>query len=79
MFLKNDVSPDRACPWECLHSSTGLLAGLTTARPASDPPVALIYLTDGYGSCQCTEPEYPVLWTTIGSEEFPFGQVAAVK
>lgn len=44
-----------------------------------EPPVALIYLTDGYGSCRCLEPDYPVLWATIGSETFPFGQVVAVK
>jgi predicted metal-dependent peptidase len=46
---------------------------------AEEPPAALIYLTDGYGSCTCPEPGYPVLWATVGAEKFPFGQVVAVK
>lgn len=46
---------------------------------AGELPEALIYLTDGYGSCSCKEPDYPVLWATVGEEKFPFGQVVAVK
>ena len=56
------------------------------APPAS--PVKLVFihhstgenwLTDGYGDCAYPEPDYPVLWATIGVEKFPFGQVVAVK
>jgi predicted metal-dependent peptidase len=42
-------------------------------------PVACIYLTDGYGTFPEKEPAYPVLWATTASEEFPWGQVVAVK
>jgi predicted metal-dependent peptidase len=44
-----------------------------------EPPVALIYLTDGYGSHAKQEPEYPVLWATTGTDKFPWGTVVAVK
>ncbi len=43
------------------------------------PPVAAIYLTDGYGSHTSRVPEYPVLWATTGTDQFPFGEVVAIK
>ena len=46
---------------------------------AEDLPVALIYLTDGDGAFPSEEPEYPVLWATIKSNQYPFGEVVAVK
>lgn len=36
----------------------------------------LIYLTDGYGDCQHSEPDYPVLWVSTGSQDFhPWGKI----
>jgi predicted metal-dependent peptidase len=44
-----------------------------------EPPVACIYLTDGWGSFPESEPEYPVLWASTDRDEFPFGQVVVVR
>lgn len=38
-----------------------------------------VFLTDGYGSCECPPPSYPVLWVTTGTTKFPFGQVVEMK
>jgi len=38
-------------------------------------PDALIYLTDGYGSFPEHAPSYPVLWGSISSATYPFGDV----
>lgn len=46
----------------------------------AEPPAALIYLTDMYGSFPKQEPDYPVLWASTSEvQEAPFGQVVAVK
>ena len=45
---------------------------------SGEPPVALVYLTDGLGSFPERAPEYPVLWATTEREEFPFGEVVAI-
>jgi predicted metal-dependent peptidase len=42
-------------------------------------PICLVYLTDLYGPTDFTEPEYPWLWCTIGSEEAAFGEVLKVE
>lgn len=39
----------------------------------NDPPVALIYFTDLYGSFPDNEPGYPVLWATKEDGTAPFG------
>lgn len=49
------------------------------AASSEEPPVACIYLTDGYGSFPQTEPDYPVLWATTESTHFPWGQVVSIK
>lgn len=43
-------------------------------------PVALVYLTDTYGSFDFPEPEYPVLWATYGAggNVAPWGETVAV-
>lgn len=38
-------------------------------------PECVVFLTDGYGSCDCPPPGYPVLWVTTGTTAFPFGDV----
>lgn len=48
-------------------------------RDSHGDPVALVYLTDGYGSFPKQEPSYPVLWATIGTQQFPFGRVVSVN
>ena len=62
--------------------------GGTDFRPAFDrvneydePPVALVYLTDGWGTFPKDEPDYPVLWAAIDAKEahFPWGRVVLVK
>lgn len=42
-------------------------------------PDVLVYLTDGYGGCQCEHPSYPTVWLTTGATEFPFGEVVEFK
>jgi predicted metal-dependent peptidase len=42
-------------------------------------PELLVYLTDGYGGCDCEPPPYPTVWLTTGSTEFPFGEVVEFK
>lgn len=44
------------------------------AHAAEDPPVALVYLTDMYGTFPAQEPEYPVLWCATSHVQGPFGQ-----
>lgn len=41
---------------------------------------ALVYLTDGYGTFPHKEPEYPVLWGSIGlqPEHYPWGEVVMI-
>lgn len=46
---------------------------------SDEPPVCLIYLTDGLGSFPDHEPDYPVLWASTYREEYPFGQVVEIK
>ncbi len=46
---------------------------------SDEPPVALIYLTDGYGRFPDSEPEYPVLWASTARDDFPFGPVVTIK
>ena len=45
-------------------------------------PQALVYLTDGYGSFNFPEPEYPILWILtpqhIDEESVPFGKVCVL-
>lgn len=53
--------------------------GGTDFRPAirfaaEEPPVALVYLTDMYGSFPEHEPEFPVLWCATSHIDGPFGQ-----
>jgi predicted metal-dependent peptidase len=42
-------------------------------------PDVLVYLTDGYGGCDCETPPYPTVWLTTGNTEFPFGDVVEFK
>jgi len=42
-------------------------------------PECAVFLTDGYGSCNCPPPGYPVLWVTTGTDQFPFGDVVEMK
>lgn len=53
--------------------------GGTDFRPAlalaeEDPPVALVYLTDMYGTFPEVPPDYPVLWCATSHVEGPFGR-----
>jgi len=41
-------------------------------------PLALVYFTDGYGSCNTPEPHYPTLWLDYGGSSYPFGHVINV-
>ncbi len=41
-------------------------------------PLALVYFTDGYGSCNVPEPHYPTLWLDYGESSYPFGHVVHV-
>lgn len=41
-------------------------------------PLCLVYFTDGYGSCNTTEPHYPTLWLDYGKSSYPFGHVVHV-
>lgn len=43
------------------------------------PPVALVYLTDMFGSFPQKEPPYPTLWASIGGQDAPFGEVVRVR
>lgn len=44
-------------------------------QPDAEPIIALVYLTDLYGSFPQTEPDYPVLWAVTGSADHaPFGE-----
>jgi len=45
---------------------------------AEEPPVALVYLTDGYGTFPEQEPEFPVLWASTAVEVFPWGEVVTL-
>jgi predicted metal-dependent peptidase len=40
---------------------------------SEEPPVALVYLTDGYGCFPDREPEYTVLLASTAVERIPFG------
>lgn len=42
-------------------------------------PVACVVLTDGYCSDYGPAPDYPVLWTTTGATDMPWGQVVEMK
>lgn len=49
----------------------------------SEPPCAILYLTDGFGSDvdRLTEPEIPVLWAIVpgGTTDLPFGEVVQIE
>jgi len=42
-------------------------------------PHKLIFLTDLYGAFPESEPEYPVIWASTGSQHAPFGSVAPMS
>lgn len=53
--------------------------GGTDFRPVfkqleNDPPVALVYLTDLYGTFPTDAPEYPVVWCVTTDGSAPFGE-----
>jgi predicted metal-dependent peptidase len=49
------------------------------AEKMTDPPKAIIYLTDGYGQMPKTEPEIPVIWLSSSRKKFPFGTVVMLR
>lgn len=42
------------------------------------PTDVLIYFTDGYGTFPKSAPNYPVIWATVGIDEYPWGDVIQV-
>lgn len=50
-------------------------------KHCDEPPEALIYLTDLYGSFPAQAPDYPVLWAVWGDCDTkpPFGEVVAIR
>lgn len=44
-------------------------------RLQDDPPVALVYLTDLYGTFPSDAPEYPVVWCATTDQAVPFGEI----
>ena len=42
-------------------------------------PECMVFLTDGYGSCNCQPPGYATLWVTTGTDQFPFGEVVKME
>lgn len=44
-----------------------------------DKPVALVYLTDMYGSFPREEPEFPVLWCATTDQQGPFGETLRIE
>lgn len=52
---------------------------LDAAEELDEPPVALIYLTDLYGSHRAQAPDFPVLWASIGSQDAPYGEVVSLE
>jgi predicted metal-dependent peptidase len=59
--------------------------GGTDFRPAiqhaidNDPPVALVYLTDMYGSFPQSAPDFPVLWCATSDVIGPFGRTIRLE
>ena len=45
----------------------------------TEEPVALIYLTDGYGTFPDEAPSYPVLWCMTTDVEAPFGETLRIE
>jgi predicted metal-dependent peptidase len=60
--------------------------GGTDFRPVFDriaeepePPNALVYLTDLYGSFPDQAPAYPVIWAANNDQTGPFGETVHLK
>lgn len=57
---------------------TAFAPALDAAEELDEPPVALIYLTDLYGSHRDEAPDFPVLWASTGAKEAPYGEVISL-
>jgi len=44
-----------------------------------DKPACLVFFTDTYGEFPDKEPDYPVIWVTIGGHKVPFGKQIEIK
>lgn len=63
----------------CGGGGTDFRPVFTALAQEDEPHVALVYLTDLYGTFPPAAPEYPVLWASISAKiEVPFGEVVTV-
>lgn len=80
-----DIADDRTySPGDLLKTDFRFKGGGgTDFRPVfealeTDPPIALVYLTDGYGQFP-DGASFPVLWAMVTDEQPPFGEIVRIS
>lgn len=58
---------------------TAFEPALRAATELAEPPVCMIYLTDLYGPDSAFQPDFPVLWVSVGKSAAPFGEVINIR